>query len=237
MTEVGAPATPAQSVERVHCNTCGRATKHVVLARREQRGDEPYDDDISVWWVAEFTLFECCGCEDVCLRRRFWFSEWDPETPQVEYFPPQVSRHAPAWADRLPRELQDLLKEVYTALQADCRRLALMGARALVDMVILQTIGDVGTFREKLEGLERDGYVSRRGRAVLEAALDAGHAAAHRGHLPSAKQLNAVIDVVEHLLQSQLLETAAAELRASTPPRRRRPAGTQGAADGPAAEA
>jgi hypothetical protein len=43
-------------------------------------------------------------------------------------------------------------------------------------------VGDVGTFEQKLKALEDDGYVSKRNREVLDAALDAGNATAHRGH-------------------------------------------------------
>lgn len=120
----------------------------------------------------------------------------------------------------LPYKLSSLLREIYTALDADRRWLALMGTRTVVDMVLLEKVGDVGTFQQKLEQLEGKGFVSRRSREFLAAVLDIGSAAAHRGFVPKAEQLAHVMDIVENVLQAVfLLEGAAAELRKKTPPR------------------
>jgi len=58
----------------------------------------------------------------------------------------------------------------------------MMGARALVDIFMTEHLGDIGGFQQKLDSLENEGYLSKVNRQVLEAALEAGHAAAHRGH-------------------------------------------------------
>jgi hypothetical protein len=116
------------------------------------------------------------------------------------------------------------MDEIYTALAADSRRLATMGARTIIDMVLVDKVGDIGTFGKKLEELEKSGFIARQGREYLAAALDTGNAAAHRGHKPTAEQLNHVMDIVEHVLQSvYVLEDAAAELRKTTPPKPPRP--------------
>ncbi len=60
----------------------------------------------------------------------------------------------------------------------------MMGARTLLDMLMIQKVGDVGTFRKKLEELEKAGFVTRTNVNVLDTALDAGSATAHRGHAP-----------------------------------------------------
>ena len=78
----------------------------------------------------------------------------------------------------------------------------MMGARTLVDMVILEKVGDVGTFKDKLKALEKAGYVSSQGREVLYAALDLGSAAAHRGHAPTETEVQSVMDIVENMLQA-----------------------------------
>jgi hypothetical protein len=210
----------APRIERVHCNSCGQETKHEVIAQRRQEGSQPYDDHISIWWVTTYTLFECCGCETVCLRKEFHFSEWDNDTSQVEFFPPAMSRDLPVWSNRLPQEEQELLTEIYRALAAGSARLVLMGARTLVDMFMLRQIGDVGGFGQKLKKLQDEGYLSSKNREVLAAALDAGSASAHRGYKPSAEHLSAVMDIVENVLHADLLREDAGELRNAVPPRR-----------------
>jgi len=94
-----------------------------------------------------------------------------------------------------------------------------MGTRALVDLFINETVGDIGGFHQKLTRLVDDGYLSARNREVLEAALEAGHAAAHRGHNPEAADVNLVVDIVENLLQTLVLKEKAAGLRDNTPKR------------------
>ena len=55
---------------------------------------------------------------------------------------------------------------------------------------------------------------------VLEVALDAGSAAAHRAFRPDPDDLNAVMDIIENLLHSIYhLEKLATRLKKTTPPR------------------
>lgn len=195
-----------------------------MIAERVQSGSETVDEElgIDVSWRTRWTTLECYGCETVCLRRAHWFSEWDDGSgrggEQVEFFPPLSARHPPRWLDQLANEEQELVREVYVALQADSRRLAMMGARAVVD-IVMNRDGDQGSFGAGLDALEARGLIGRRQRQVLEAALDVGHAAAHRGHRPTGRDVDTVIDIVEHLLQAELLGPAADDLRTRTPPR------------------
>jgi hypothetical protein len=52
----------------------------------------------------------------------------------------------------------------------------------------------------------------------LEAALDAGNAAAHRGHAAKPEEVEIVMDIVENMLHSvYVLHDAAQKLKKSTP--------------------
>jgi hypothetical protein len=91
-----------------------------------------------------------------------------------------------------------------------------------MDLVIVDKVGDVGTFAQKLEELEKQGFVGTQNRLFLDAALDAGSAAAHRGYTPESEDINHVMDIIENLLQAvYALERAAQRLKRSTPPRKR----------------
>ncbi|PAT33118.1 hypothetical protein CLI92_04535 [Vandammella animalimorsus] len=137
------------------------------------------------------------------------------------YFPPRVSRRKPTWASHydLPSEYLSLLEETYTALHADSRRLAMMGARALIDTVIRRNAGDQQNFSQGLRALAEKCLISEQERKIIEAAIEAGHASAHRGHKPTAKDVNVVIDTVERLIHTEILAEQARELKKSTPPR------------------
>jgi hypothetical protein len=210
-----------KKIERVHCNGCHRDTKHQVIAERIQKGSEEHGDEedpFVISWENRYTLLECLGCETIVLRRTSWFSEADGE--DVTYFPPRISRQLPAWTSNLPRDQRRLIKEVYAALHADSATLAIMGARALVDMVMNQSVGDIGGFAAKMAEMKKRGLISERNARILDAALHAGHAAAHRGHRPDDNQVSQVMDIVENLLQTQVLDEAAGELKAVIPKRK-----------------
>ena len=82
--------------------------------------------------------------------------------------------------------------------------------------VVLRAHVDVGY------ALREEGFLSARNSEVITAALEAGSAAAHRGHAASVAEVNQVMDIVENLLQAvHVLESSAAELKNSTPPRER----------------
>jgi hypothetical protein len=120
----------------------------------------------------------------------------------------------------LPDDLRSLLVEVYIALSSESPRLALMGVRTMVDIVALHKVGDVGGFAQKMKALREAGVIAVQQEKLLSAVLEAGHAAAHRGHVPSAKLLNSAMDITENLLQVvYVLDEAAEELRKSTPRR------------------
>jgi hypothetical protein len=204
------------------CNECGRETDHVVL-RAQTKSDQ--DEEYGAWWQTSYRMIECRGCHFISLERSVTSSEW--EEAETEYFPPPISRRKPAWADDFipltPKGLDGLLTEVYSALHANNRRLGTMGARALLDMVMIDKVQDVGRFDQKLDALESGAFISKKQRKFLEVALDAGNAASHRGHCPTAEELNLVMDIVESVIaQIYVLPVAAKQLRKSTPKRKRR---------------
>ncbi|KKL19113.1 hypothetical protein LCGC14_2468720, partial [marine sediment metagenome] len=207
---------------RAHCNRCLGERKHVVIASRFQEYVEVDEHDTFV--LAEKTTFEmleCCGCEDVVFRRTLAASYEAHEI--VDYYPPSVSRRKPEWLrgiTRVPFKLGFLIGEVYAAIYAKSRRLAMMGARTMLDMVLVDTVGDEGTFEQKLDSLVTEGFVSARHRKTLEAALEAGHATSHRGHSPSEIEVNQAMDIIENLIQAvYVLGGAAESLKEATPPR------------------
>lgn len=212
-------------IEKCHCNACSGETNHFLLTSRVKSGSQPLDEDAEyhIEWEHKWDLLECCGCEAVILRHKHWFSEWDGTL--TEYFPPAISRELPPWLNQLPEDLQALIKETYAALNASSRRLAVMGARTMVDMVMLEKVGDTGGFKQKLNDLVKLGVLSQQNREYLSAALEAGNAAAHRGHAARPDEVDHVMDIVENLLQTvYVLPRASSALRAMIPPRPPRPA-------------
>ncbi len=69
-----------------------------------------------------------------------------------------------------------------------------MGARALIDMAFVASVGHYGNFEGKLDAMIKRGFLALQNRDVVEASLDTGNAASHRGHKPDPRQLEAVMD-------------------------------------------
>jgi len=64
------------------------------------------------------------------------------------------------------------------------------------------------------------GLVSDEGKETLAAAIEAGHAAMHRGFVANPGQLKVVIDIIENLLLNiYVLPKRSKHLKAGIPPR------------------
>ncbi|WP_409313700.1 DUF4145 domain-containing protein [Pseudomonas putida] len=201
-----------------HCNRCARDTKHDCLKEVAQSFEDSWNDEYDYQWGKVSKLVQCRGCEEISLRVDWWHSEYDA-SDDTDFYPPRVSRQPPRWKRYLPDEWQSMMAEIYSALHANSRRLAMMGARTIVDMYMNHVVGDIGGFIQKLNQLVKAGHLGKLDKEVLEAALEAGHAASHRGHLPSSADLNHVMDIVENLLQKHALAKSAVALKMKTPPR------------------
>jgi alpha-D-ribose 1-methylphosphonate 5-triphosphate diphosphatase PhnM len=132
------------------------------------------------------------------------------------------------WADLLgtpvPTPICDLMFEVYTAVQANSRRLAAMGIRATLDAVMVDKVGDQVTFKDTADAFEKAGYLSVRQRGHLDAILEAGHAAIHRGWEPTDDDIITLLDIAESIIETAYLhEQAAKTLDGKVPPRPPRP--------------
>jgi hypothetical protein len=94
-----------------------------------------------------------------------------------------------------------------------------MGTRAVIEAVLIDALGDEEKgFPQKLNMLQDRGLLNKQDREILEAAIEAGHAAAHRAYSPSAEDVNRIIDIVEHLIESlYVLGPVAAKLKKTVP--------------------
>ncbi len=187
-------SNPSEEMTRAHCNTCGGERNCFVRASyKKGNGDEESQ------WSDTFQVLECCGCEAVMVRHDHWFSEWDSydtdsntglerRRPGIEtkYYPPAIFRNIPKWIDKLADEaLTRVFHEVYSALHNDSHVLALSGMRTLLDLAMTLKLGDVGGFAKKLTTMRESGFIGSQEYDLLSTVTDAGHAAIHRGLLPS----------------------------------------------------
>ena len=172
-----------------------------------------------------YALLQCLGCGTISMghQRRWGVQEW----VEKKYYPSPVSRKEPDWVgdgNKKQRELGELLKEIYQAVDGGQNRLAAMGIRALLEQVMILMVGDLPTFDEKLDEFQKQGYVSLIQRDAMRATLDVGHAAMHRAFKPTEQDLKIALDVVDGIFAPIFGHKEAAEKLADrVPPRAPKP--------------
>lgn len=211
---------------RAHCNQCGRNTNHHVLYTVN---DDEFEEN---WWSSsQYRLIRCAGCDGVHLRNDYQFSEdSDAEGNAINhtsYFPPSVSRRKPAWMSEFPTviwmhesDIGQILNEVYVSIQNSSYRLAAMGIRAALEMVMIENIDrDTNTFSGNIAKFFERGFVSVHQQPLFRNALiEAGHAAMHRGYKPTERDLSALLDMTEALIAAIYVHPARAQAVSQTIP-------------------
>ena len=202
------------------CNSCGHPTKHLVVAVRHfdawfeqeklERGAPPDAE-------YEYAMLECGGCQGISLRVDELLGG---ALFSTTFYPPRVQRRKPAWSRHLPIQLQSLITEIYAALADDSRKLAVMGARSILDIVMTQKVGRLRTFQSRLKALEAKGFIGKANREILRAALETRSAAAQRAYAPTSDIVNEIMDIIENLLQAVYISPKSLKkIKRSTPRR------------------
>lgn len=112
---------------QIYCNECHKKANHSVIASAEVNGK-----DGEVYWTDTYQTLKC-GCGHVTFRKQGWFSEHQDWSPDYEpfynytYYPPPLFREKPKWFSQLDEKLEDVLNEVYSALQHDLRFISAVG--------------------------------------------------------------------------------------------------------------
>ena len=97
-----------------------------------------------------------------------------------------------------------------------------MGIRALLEQVMIDKVGDHGSFKNNLDEFQGQGFVSISQRQVLEPVLEAGHATMHRSFTPESKDVGLLMDIAESVIESIYVnEYRAKGITKKIPPRSR----------------
>lgn len=219
-----------KKITKAHCNTCFGEKNHELLHVEESKETELMAEDIVFYSGESFELLKCGGCNSIKLRHNNWHSaECDDDGNYVihtTYFPPSVSRREPDWMSFCldPRTPEFLFREVYIALQNDCRRLAAMGVRSIIEYIMVEQIGgDYYSFEKNLENFQEGGFISVKQKEILETIIDAGNATTHRGFEPSAIDLSNLLEIAESLYETVYLHQSRADsLKKRIPPKQPR---------------
>lgn len=206
---------------KAHCNECLGERNHEILHSHKDRWD---DKEAGFSGIDHYELLKCRGCGRITLRHTSWFSEDNEAT--IYYYPPSIFRSQPSWFNNLrlvkdTEYIRGILREIYVGLQNGTARLSTMGIRALLEFIMIQKVGDNGSFSKNLAEFERKEYISRGQRDILNAVLEAGHATMHRSYSPSQDDLVTCMDIAENVIEMVYIHPLKVKALAKKIPKRR----------------
>lgn len=214
--------------ERIFCNKCGREQQHIVTASHDRSSAE---SGVEITRTAE--ILECGGCGYTILRRRVHFSEFQYQPGDLdldpEYVPGPNLRQEPVWLASLDPNMRDAFSETVRAFNCQMPYLAAVGVRTVLDMILVSTVGDCGSFEAKLRQLESQSHVTSSEKQKLDVLAEVGNAAAHRGFRANIEDLGITIDILERVVQKLYIDPGkdkelsdhAKRISAAVPPKPR----------------
>ena len=211
-----------------HCPRCNQNLNADIVASESRKKQWDEDEYGKMEEIDTYRILQCRGCETLYVQHRYWFSE-SQDPPHATHWPPPP---APDWVHQLDDvTLQDLLREVYGALNASHRVLAAIGARTALDRaMVLNGAEEASGFGTKIGQLREVGVISEHENQMLSKLTDAGNAAAHRGWKPQPEELTTLIDGMEDFLRRTLVLKSAVNA-INVPPRVLRPKKSQGSSE------
>lgn len=208
---------------RLPCAKCDGLTVHEVLFKVAR---DLSDENVSVWHSYE--IVQCRGCEEISFRSNWQCSEdfdHDPVTGEVIYenheelFPSRIAgRRELRDINLLPSKVHEFYREAHRAICYRLPRLAGLGIRGIVEAVCKEKNASGGNLEKKIDSLVSLGILTRDGAEILHGTRLLGNDAAHEARPLSEQQLDAAMDVAEHLLNSVFILPKKAESLPRRPP-------------------
>lgn len=233
-----------ETIAKAFCSSCEGERNCDILGSHRV-----FEDMGPVWGATTWRILRCRGCDEVFCQTVSVFSEdvsyeFDEHGEPTEvldetkkYWPSRATRSKPDWYDELHgieparEKLNGPLDELYGALNADLPMLSGIAIRTCFEIVAeLLGVDPKITFEEKLKVLVNNGKLGASAEATISTAIEAGHAATHRGWVPEPDDLTTLVDILEAFIRDTLIEPArqkrlgerAAKLKDKVPPNPRK---------------
>lgn len=202
-----------EAIVQCFCNTCHSITKHDINANYTVQTEGLVLHGRAMGRTLDHMIITCRGCGETSYLRvsigpedLVWTMGYDHpyDCPllQIQYPPPRFLRRVPDWIDQLDPVGSELLKQSHDAINIGVDRLVVMGLRALLEWIMIENVGDHGSFKATVREFVRMGYLPTRSRKTVLDVLDVGSAAIHRGYKPPLEKLAKVFEIVENVVHT-----------------------------------
>lgn len=212
-------AADSEKLVKVQCEECGGGYRnHKILA---EVGYSDGDEEAGFWWGGELQICKCLGCDEYRFRKVYRFSEdvdenGNPEA-SVTTYPESKGESRKADEDllRIPK-VGGIYRETVRAMGSGMPTLCAGGLRAVVEAVCLEQGIAGNTLYDKIETMAKSNLLTRSQADFLHEERFLGNAALHEIEVPSARDLELGLEIVEALLRTiYVLPKKAAELKAA----------------------
>ena len=158
------------------------------------------------WFQEDWAILQCQGCGSIAIRRdeyntldRMYMTDGDEELIHRVSFPLESERPGSiSGTEHLPHEVRRVYDETRAAIP-DLPVLAGIGLRAIIEAVCNDQ-GVKGTLVAKIEALRQNGRITNDHKDLLDRSRIVGKAAAHEMKPPDVREMMAILEIVEHLL-------------------------------------
>jgi hypothetical protein len=196
---------------RTHCNKCGQDMNHQVLMDYYEQGTDVLDSDFDIRYGKvdytadysnDYQIVKCSGCDTVSYRSYKFFSEYqdfENDGTWEERFPAPQSRTKKDFK-HLPPILKDIYQEVFTIYNNKGFILCAAGIRALLEGICKNKGIADENLEKKINAMSEQGLVSKQQENILHELRFLGNEALHELQVPSCKEIDAALDIIEHIV-------------------------------------
>jgi hypothetical protein len=206
-----------------YCNKCGKIMNHQILMDYCESGIDILDSEFDfsrgkIDYTADFKndyqIIKCSGCDTISYRSFYFFSEYqnfDNDGTWEERYP-VLKRKIEKDFQHLPFTLTRIYKEVIMAYNNNCLILCVAGIRAILEGICKDKGITEGKLDKKIKSMCEQGFVSLQHESILHKLRFLGNEVLHELQTPSQEEIDAALDIIEHIIESLYEILGKAEL-------------------------
>jgi len=199
---------------RTHCNKCEKEMNHQILMDYYMSGTVVLDSDFDIKhgkidytgnFCNDYQIIKCSGCDIISYRNFNYFSEYqndfDNDGTWEERYPTLIRRNEKEFK-YLPSTLIQIYEEVIMTYNNNGFILCAAGIRAILDGICKNKGITDGTLEKKIMIMREQGFISPQHENILHKLRFLGNYALHDLKTPAQKEIDAALDVIEHIIES-----------------------------------
>ncbi len=189
-----------------YCENCQFETNHSILFKKVLRSQSEEYNCATIYLTVQ-----CMGCDSISFRKEFHdffdafpddYGNWVYDTTLTLF--PQTLKNHKDFNDQhlLPDKIQTVYNESLEAIKANCRLLAGVGFRAVVEAICIDKAITGRSLELKINNLLKSRFITDKEAERLHAVRFMGNDSVHEMAVPNENALYVVLEIIEHLLNN-----------------------------------